>query len=1329
MPHAPPQRLLANQLVAAPVSLRRHRTDRGSTAAGLLPLLALVLAMPAAARQNHAPSTRDVDLATNEDAAVEGAVVGTDVDGDALTFKLAHAPVHGQATIDRATGRLTYTPAKDYCGEDAFGVEVTDGRLATKSEVRVHVAPVNDAPVAGPVSLTTSEDTAAHGVSKASDVDGDVLAYRVSAPPSHGTASVDARSGALTYQPAADFNGADAFAIEVSDGTLSATFDVSVVVVAVNDAPAAAAASFSLDEDTPLEGMLAARDPDGDTVTFRLTRRPKHGELQLDAHTGAFTFRPARDTNGPDAFTFEASDGRLKSEATVSLDVRAVNDAPVASPLSLATREDTAVRAAVVASDVDGDVLTYRISRPASHGTASVDAGTGALTYQPSRDFNGADAFAVEVSDGRLSASSEVSVTIAAVNDAPVAQGATFRLEEDTPLTGKVVATDVDGDVLTFRLATKPAHGEATIDASTGALHYAPAKDFEGDDACSIEVSDGRLKTTATVRLQVAAVNDAPVAQPLSLATMEDAPARGTIIASDVDSALTFKVAVPASHGEARVDPNTGAVTYQPAPDFNGADAFSVEVSDGALSATTEVRVAVSAVNDPPVLAPTAFVIDEDSRLNETLTAHDVEGDALTYRIATRPSHGAAAIEPATGTLTYAPARDYFGDDALSVEVSDGQLTATAMVRLKVKAVNDAPVARPLALTTLEDTAARGTVVATDVDSVLEYRVSNAPLHGEARVDAAGAVTYQPAPDFNGADVFTVEVSDGELSAKSEVTVVVTPVNDAPVAPNTTFTTNEDTRLEATLPLSDVDGDALFSRVVSRPAHGVATVEPHSGKLSYVPAKDYNGDDSLTVEVSDGKLTATAAVTVHVTAVNDAPVASPLALTTREDQTTHGAIVAADVDRDTLSFRVVTPAVHGDASVDARTGAVTYIPAPDSNGTDGFVVEVSDGALTATSAVAVSVAAVDDPPVVHPATLETLEDTPADGKLPATEADGERLTFRILSAPRLGSAVLVDAATGAWRFTPGADLNGDDELAFDVSDGKTTVAGVLKLHVIAVNDAPTVASLALSTIEDRAVEGQLVGKDVDGDVLTYLISGPSKAGRAVLLDAAKGRVRFEPARDFNGETSFTVVATDGKLKSTPATVTVSVQPQNDAPVAADAALAVNEDEVLNGTMGATDVDGDPLAFRVVTAPLHGTVSLVDPTKGSFEYVPAPNYFGDDSFDFSATDPSMATSTARVRLVVNPVNDPPVAVPDSISAPYRGMITGRLKGYDRESGVVTFAIVDKPAHGVLRLLDPRTGEFTFSTDGDNSEELTARFVVSDGALTSPPAELSIQIHSM
>ena len=430
-----------------------------------------------------------------------------------------------------------------------------------------------------------------------------------------------------------------------------------------------------------------------------------------------------------------------------------------------------------------------------------------------------------------------------------------------------------------------------------------------------------------------------------------------------------------------------------------------------------------------------------------------------------------------------------------------------------------------------------------------------------------------------------------------------------------------------------MDGDALSAKLVVRPTHGVASLEPQSGALGYRPARDFHGDDTLSVEVSDGKSKTTSVVTLHVTPVNDAPVAVPLVLSTGEDSPVRGAASASDVDCDALTWRVATPPGKGEASVDARTGAVTYSPAADANGPDGFVLEVSDGALTASSAVSVAVAAIDDPPLVRPGILETPEDTAAEGTLPGREADGERLKFRIVSSPRLGTALLLDPVTGAWRFTPGPDLHGDDEVAFEVSDGKTTTAGVVKLQVRPVNDAPVLAAVALSTLEDRAVEGLLVGTDLDGDRLTYLVAGASKSGRAVVPDAGTGRVRFEPARDFHGEAAFTVVASDGKLQSAPATVTVTVSPQNDPPVAAGGKVTLDEDEVLRGTLGATDVDGEPLVFRIASLPTHGTLVLADPVKGVFSYTPAANYSGEDGFGFTATDPSGATATAAMALTI------------------------------------------------------------------------------------------------
>ncbi len=930
---------------------------------------------------------------------------------------------------------------------------------------------------------------------------------------------------------------------------------------------------------------------------------------------------------------------------------------------------------------------------------------------------------------GRLLIAACVLIGTSALAAQPFARDVELKGVEDTQTRGQVAATDAAGGKLTYKLKSGPRHGEAEVDAATGAFTYTPPKDFSGDDVFAIEISNGKRSSSATVRLDVDGVNDSPTAAPLSLKTPEDTAVRGTIVAHDVDGdSVAFMISAEPKHGEASIDARTGVVSYKPAHDYNGPDAFSVEVTDGRLTATSEVSVMVASVNDAPVIAAASLELDEDSRLVGKPIASDVDGDPLTFRVAKLPKHGELEANVQTGAFTYVPAKDFHGDDAFQFEVSDGKRKATAPIALRVRAVNDAPVAKGISLSTNEDTAVSGAIVATDVDAdTLAFKIGTPAAHGTAVVDArSGRVSYSPAADYNGPDAFAVIVSDGSLTAQADVVVAIAAINDAPRVAGSALSLDEDGRLEGKPTASDIDGDPLSFRVIRKPTHGAFELNAQTGAFTYQPARDYNGADGFALEVTDGKLKSEIPVSIDVRAVNDAPVAKALQLSTPEDIATKGVVLASDVDDVALTYSVKTAASHGTATVDARTGAVSYLPAADYNGVDAFTVEVKDGALSALSECSVAISAVPDIPRVRPLVLATLEDTAAEGMLPGSDPDGDRLTFRLLSQPRLGTAVLVDASTGAWTLTPGADLNGEDEVMFDVSDGTTTVKGSVKIVVTPVNDAPTLASLDLSTLEDVGVEGQLMGKDIDGDVLIYKVVAAPGRGKATV---ASSLVRYEPARDQNGAMAFTVTVSDGKLTSAPATVSVRIEPQNDAPVAVDSKLTTNEDTQLMGALKASDVDGDKMAFEIVRPPAHGTVNITDHTAGLFVYMPAADYFGEDDFSFSATDSSKAAGVASVRLNVLPVNDVPVAAADGLSAPFRGTVTGRLYGYDRESKTVTYKIVEQPNNGRVKLLNERTGDFEYASDGSTSLSTTFRFVVSDGELTSPPADMVVSIRAV
>src|SRR5690606_9258192 len=163
------------------------------------------------------------------------------------------------------------------------------------------------------------------------------------------------------------------------------------------------------------------------------------------------------------------------------------------------------------------------------------------------------------------------------------------------------------------------------------------------------------------------------------------------------------------------------------------------------------------------------------------------------------------------------------------------------------------------------------------------------------------------------------------------------------------------------------------------------------------------------------------------TPVNDAPKLSTQAMSTREDTPAQGQAQASDVDGDKLAFSIQSQGDKGEATIHASSGAITYTPHADVSGEDSFTVAVRDGSEPVTSKVVVTIVAVDDAPRVHQTTWQLQEDKPGETTLPATDVDGDKLTFTLVGQPKLGAARLLDAHKGTVSFTPQKDKNGADE--------------------------------------------------------------------------------------------------------------------------------------------------------------------------------------------------------------------------------------------------------------------------------------------------------------
>ena len=239
------------------------------------------------------PGAESLSFSTPEDMALTADLSEQQQNRDIVSYRLVTAPANGAVTLDD-DGLFMYTPVDDFNGNDRFTYGITSGDGSrSNAQVTIVVTPQPDAPLAQASAVTGDEDSAIAGRLSGSDADGDALVYAVGSDPSNGSVDV-AADGSFIYQPAADFNGSDAFTFTVSDGSASsAPATVQITVDPVNDAPIAAAQSLVADEDTEASGQASATDVDDDTATlrYRTAQAASSGAVEI-TDTGALTYRP-----------------------------------------------------------------------------------------------------------------------------------------------------------------------------------------------------------------------------------------------------------------------------------------------------------------------------------------------------------------------------------------------------------------------------------------------------------------------------------------------------------------------------------------------------------------------------------------------------------------------------------------------------------------------------------------------------------------------------------------------------------------------------------------------------------------------------------------------------------------------------------------------------------------------------------------------------------------------------------------------------------------------------------------------------------------------------
>jgi subtilisin-like proprotein convertase family protein len=868
--------------------------------------------------------------------------------------------------------------------------------LSNLATVTLTVTPVNDWPLAAHDAYTLTEDTplyeAAPGLlTNDIEIDGDPMIPVLLDAPDHGPLTLRS-DGSFIYTPTFEYSGADSFSYRADDGSVTGTL-----------------AYWPLDEGSG-------------SAVYDLTGNGHTGTL-INTPIFTSTVPPTTTFANANALSFDGSNayvnlGSLPSPAgeparTVCIWTKAESTSGTRSALDYGAlelwREGTTLHADSAGNTdlsvpgfwdtnwhhlcVTYDGATARlfadgVQRAAAARSWDLDPQTAYLgrsdaPHDPVLYWTGLlddariydralerwEIVALAAGDYHLDLAN-VSLTITPVNDPPVAHADVYTPTEDTVLTVAAPGVlgndqDVENDPLIATVVLTPAHGAFAFDAS-GAFTYTPNVDFDGTDAFTYYANDGELDSNpVTVALDVASVNDTPLAQDDAYTTPEDTllnvPAPGVLTNdNDVDGDTLQATVIQSPTMGALTLAGNGSLLYEPPLEYSGVTSFTYKVSDGALHDFATVAITITAVNDPPVAQDDAYTTDMDIPLvvgapgllgNDS----DAEGTMLKASLTTSPTHGTADVV-LDGAFIYTPTLSFFGVDTFDYQASDGVSRTPAVVTITV---NGPPTTGDVAVFTQEDIPATIRLIpdhANDPEGdTLTMTAVGTPITGATALSGTTGVYYTPAPDFTGVEIFTYTVADPRgLTASAWITVTVGGVNDPPVAVDDQLEISEDHAVSISVLDNDHDLEATLQLVgITTPAQGSAEIEGRA--VRYTPLPDFYGVDGFTYTISDGVLTATARVTITVTSVNDLPTLDPLADLALEPDageqvvTLSGIDTGADNEPQPLDVTAASsnPSLIPDPSISydgaSTTGELRFTPTAGLTGSATVSVTVSDG--------------------------------------------------------------------------------------------------------------------------------------------------------------------------------------------------------------------------------------------------------------------------------------------------------------------------------------------------------------------------------------------------
>lgn len=790
---------------------------------------------PPVAQTNNYNGTEDIVLTV---PASNGVLANdTDPEGQPLTAIIVAQPANGTVSL-AANGSFSFTPALNWNGTTSFTYRASDGiKTSPITAVTLNVASVPDVPLPAADTYRTNVGTPLVVTSTAPGTTNPITIITAAPETTGGVAQpgdvwkfLDNGSDQGTAWQATDFDDSAWLegAGELGYGdTQDGRPEVTVVSYGTNASAKYITTyfrkSFSIADRLRVSNLAISLLRDDEAVVYLNGNRIHADPTLAGASPLTYTTLAGNQSNEAthDAIALPGAAQFLQDGLNV-IAVEVHQNAGTSSDVSfdLGLTADEAGYAGVLYNDSDpeGNPFTATIATQPANGAVVMNA-NGTFTYTPNAGFSGTDTFSYRATDATgPSLPATVSVLVSSgANQKPLANADTYAPVEDATFTRTAAQgvlandTDPDGDTMTAVLSTTTARGALTFSAD-GSFTYTPQADYSGTDSFTYRARDSsnQLSTAATVTLNVAPANDAPVAAADSYGTDPGVvlivPPAQSVLLNDTDidgDSLTAQVVTPPASGALNLNAD-GTFTYNPAAP--GTFTFTYAAHDGTVQSPPATVTLI--VNGRPLAGSDAFSTSEDVPLVRTAPGvmsndSDPENSPLTAIVVTQPASGALNFS-ADGSFSYAPNANYFGSDSFTYTVSDGTRTSLpATVSLTITAVNDAPVAQGdnytyFAGTVLSINTARG-LLANDSDiegAALTTIKLTDPVSGALVLNSDGSFTYTPQPGFTGSDSFTYRVSDGALnSATATVSLALEQgenvvINEILYRPGTTFPEN-----------------------------------------------------------------------------------------------------------------------------------------------------------------------------------------------------------------------------------------------------------------------------------------------------------------------------------------------------------------------------------------------------------------------------------------------------------------------------------------------------------------------------------------------------------